>query len=98
MKQPPLTGIPAAIRALDRLGTAGTLAELARRVSVSRQTLYEWRDDGIPLKRLPGMMRATGLTPAILRPDYRTEFRKQMGVSPEQFFKDYQDRSRRKRR
>ena len=71
----PLTGLEAAIRALD---IKGTPAELARRLGLSRVALYNW-NGVIPLKRLAEVERITGLPREILRPDYLDAIKK-LGV------------------
>lgn len=73
---PPLiTGLEAAIRALD---VRGTPAELARRLGLSRVALYNWQGV-IPLKRLSDVERITGVPRSILRPDYLDALKK-LGV------------------
>lgn len=63
---PLVTGLEAALRALD---VKGTPAELARRLGLSRVALYNWQGV-IPLKRLADVERVTGVPREILRPDY----------------------------
>lgn len=82
-----LSGVAAAIRSLDGFGEKGTITKLAPKIGVTRSALYNWRREGIPLKRLPRMMEATGLSAEVLRPDYREAFQKELGMSPDLFFK-----------
>lgn len=86
----PLVGISAAVRSLDHVDRhgahRGTLSLLARKAGLSRTALYNW-DNKIPLKRLRLFMQISGLPVEVLRPDYRLAFRREMGVTPERFFR-----------
>jgi predicted DNA-binding transcriptional regulator AlpA len=53
-------------RAADNCGGA---REFARRVSVSRQTIYDWRKTGVPAAWLPKVVKVSGVPAADLRPD-----------------------------
>lgn len=55
------TGLAAAVDA------AGTMADLARRLGISRAAVAQWRK--VPAERLVEVERVTGVSRAILRPD-----------------------------
>jgi hypothetical protein len=57
----PCTGLAAAVDA------AGTMADLARRLGISRAAVAQWRK--VPAERLVEVERVTGVSRAILRPD-----------------------------
>lgn len=80
MKETPLTGVEAAIRALDKKATA---ADLARALGITRVAVLNW--EKIPLNRVGQVSKITGLPPHILRPDFLDELRK-LGV-PEEVLK-----------
>lgn len=83
----PLTGVSAAIRSLDKIGVRGSQALLAREVGVTRAAVQQWTRAEIPILRLRRVAEITGLDFAILRPDYREAFRRELGVSADEFFK-----------
>lgn len=47
---------------------AGGLSELARKLDISRQAIYQWR--GIPPHHVLALERITGISRHELRPDY----------------------------
>jgi hypothetical protein len=55
------TGLAAAVDA------AGTMADLARRLGISRAAVAQWRK--VPAERLVEVERVTGVSRVILRPD-----------------------------
>lgn len=89
MTQPPVrpvacVGVEAAVAALDDIGIKGTRALLARRLGLTRAAVADWGNQ-IPLKRLPAVIRLTGLAPDVLRPTYREDFQRELGVPAEVF-------------
>lgn len=55
-------GLAAAIEA------AGTAAELARRLEISRSAVCQWRE--VPLDRVVEVEKVTGIPRYVLRPDF----------------------------
>ena len=54
----------------DVLECTGTMAEFARRLSVTPQAVSKWRKSGrIPAERVLEIERATGISLTKLRPD-----------------------------
>jgi hypothetical protein len=51
----------------DIANRAGGVPELARKLGVSRQAIYQW--SVVPLDKIDGVIRATGLSKSALRPD-----------------------------
>lgn len=80
---PSLTGVEAAVAALDAIGVKGTRALLARSIGLTRAAVADW--DKIPLRRLAAVVKATGLSPDVLRPGYREDFARELGIQPEAF-------------
>lgn len=74
-----LTGVEAAVRSLDR---KGTVADLARRLGISRVAVLAWGNT-IPLARLTQVERKTGVPREVLRPGWLDEIIKTMGVPPD---------------
>jgi len=52
------------------INACGSAAELARRLSVERQAVYQWKS--IPLGRVVDVEQATGIPREQLRPDLYT--------------------------
>jgi DNA-binding transcriptional regulator YdaS (Cro superfamily) len=75
MNEPPLIGVQAAVRSLDR---KGTVADLARLLGISRVAVLNWGNT-IPLARLMQVERVTGVPREVLRPDFIDEITK-LGV------------------
>lgn len=48
---------------------AGTAAELARQLGVTRFAVQQWKATGIPANRVPAIARLTGVPLHQLRPD-----------------------------
>lgn len=86
MKPSPVIGVTAAVRSLDQHGIRGTEAELGRKCGVTRATIANWRDKGIPLDRLMTVHGATKVPLHVLRPDYKEAFAKEFGLPPASFF------------
>jgi transcriptional regulator with XRE-family HTH domain len=52
-----------------RIAKGETLAEVARRFSVNKSTVFRWERDRVPAERVPDVERQLGIPRAYLRPD-----------------------------